>query len=279
MRKIKFITDSTCDLSPMLIEEYSIDVLPLHVLLGENDCLDNGQITSKDLFDYADSTGTLPKSAAVNEFEAQSAFSKWLDEDYDIFFMGISSELSATMQSAKTAASKLDPSRISIVDSLSLSTGTALILLEAADKAISGASLKEISEYALSLQSKVHASFIVDTLKYLYMGGRCSKLSSIMGTSLKIKPILELKDGKIVPGEKLRGKNYIKKYYDHIMTNKDKIDPKRVFVTHCMTPEAPEVKKQLEEEFGFKKVYVTDASATISTHCGPGTLGILYLNK
>ena len=279
MRKIKFITDSTCDLTQELIDRYDIDVLPLHVLLGETDHLDDGHITSKDLFEYADSTGTLPKSAAVNEFEAQAALSKWLDMDYDIFFTGISSELSATMQSVSAAAAKLAPERISVVDSKSLSTGEALILLEAADKAKEGASLKEISEYAVSLQSKVRASFIVDTLKYLYMGGRCSLLSSIMGTSLKIKPILELKGGKIVPGDKLRGKDYINKYYDHVMVNIENIDTKRIFITHCMAQQASDVKKKLEEDFGFKNIYVTDASATISTHCGPGTLGILYLYK
>ena len=279
MKKIKFITDSTCDLSQSLIEEYEIEIVPLHVLLGEADHLDDGKITSKDLFEFADKTGTLPKSAAVNEFEFKVVFSKWLDEGFDIFFMGISSELSATMQNAITAANMLEPERISIVDSKSLSTGTALILLKAADKAREGASLKEVSDYAVSLQNKAHASFIVDTLKYLYMGGRCSRLSSIMGTSLKIKPVLELKEGRIVPGDKFRGKHYIKKYYDHVMADTDKIDPKRVFVTHCMAKEAQQVKKQLEEDFGYKNVYVTDASATISTHCGPGTLGILYLYK
>ena len=128
--------------------------------------------------------------------------------------MGISSELSATMQNAITASKALDPERICIVDSLSLSTGTALILLEACDKAKQGASLQDIGEYAKSLQDKVQASFVVDTLKYLYMGGRCSKLSSIMGTKLKIKPKLELKNGKIVPGEKYRGESL---YYENTM--------------------------------------------------------------
>lgn len=279
MRKIKFITDSTCDLTESLIDEYDIEIVPLHILLGEVDHLDDGHITSKDLFGFADSTGQLPKSAAVNEFEFEKVFSKWLEKDFDIFFMGISSELSATMQNAIVAANKLAPDRVSVVDSKSLSTGTALILLQACDKAREGASLQEVAEYAQSLQDKVHASFIVDTLKYLYLGGRCSKLSSIIGARLKIKPILELKGGKIIPGDKLRGRNYINKYYEHIMVDTGKIDPKRIFVTHCMSSEAEDVKKQLEEDFGFKNVYITDAAATISTHCGPGTLGILFLYK
>ena len=94
-----------------------------------------------------------------------------------------------------------------------------------------------------------------------------------------MKPILEVRDGKIIPGDKLRGTNYVDKYYNYVMQNTETIDPKRIFVTHCLLPQAEEIKKRLEEEFGFKNVYITDTSATISTHCGPGTFGILYLHK
>jgi DegV family protein with EDD domain len=119
----------------------------------------------------------------------------------------------------------------------------------------------------------------VDTLKYLYMGGRCSRLASIVGSSLKIKPTLELKDGEIVPGAKLRGRNYIDKYYDQVMEHPVSIDPKRIFVTHCLAEKAGEVKERLRKDFGFANVIVSEASPTISVHCGPGTLGILYIYK
>ncbi|MBT3319747.1 MAG: DegV family protein [Clostridia bacterium] len=279
MRKIKFITDSTTDMPQSLFKQFDIDVVPLHVLLGEDDHLDDGGLKNEDLVKFADETGILPKSAAVNEFQFTEVFSKWIDKGFDIFCITLSSELSATYQAAMSAAQKFDADRICVVDSQNVSSGTAMLLLEACDMAQAGASLSDITEHVLSLRDKINLRFIVDTLKYLYMGGRCSKLASIMGSSLKIKPILEVKGGKIVPGDKLRGSNYINKYYDYVMQNVETIDPKRIFVTHCMFDGVDELKKRLEEDFGFNNVLISDTSATISTHCGPGTVGILYLNK
>ena len=279
MRQVKIMTDSTADLPFSLIEQCGIERVPLHIILGDEAYPDDQNLTSADLFRFADETGTLPKSAAVNEFQFTEVFTKWLDEGYDIFFTGISSKLSATMQSAQAAAEQFDKSRISIVDSLSLSTGVGLQVLEAWDMAQAGASLEEIAAHNERIREKVQASFVVDTLKYLYMGGRCSRLQSIVGSRLKIKPMLELIGGEIVPGPKFRGNNYIDKYCAQVLEKADEIDPKRVFVTHCMAPGAQDVKKMLEEKYGFENVMVTDASPTISTHCGPGTLGILFLYK
>lgn len=279
MRKIKIISDSTVDLSTGMLQSYEIDIVPLHILLGDEDYLDDKSLTSTDLFRYADEKNTLPKSAAVNEFQFQEVFSKWIDRDYDIFFMGISSKLSSTMQNAINAAKNFDKDRISIVDSLSLSTGTALQVLTACDLAEMGASLQEITQHAIKVRDKVQASFVVDTLKYLYMGGRCSKLVSIMGSRLKIKPKLELINGNIIPTTKFRGKGYIKKYYAQVMEQAKDIDPKRIFITHCLAEGTEELKQQLKDDYGFENVFITEASATISTHCGPNTLGILFMYK
>lgn len=279
MRKVKIVTDSTSDLPYSLLEERSIERVPLHIILGDDAYPDDKSLSSADLFRFADETGTLPKSAAVNEFEFEAVFKEWLDKDYDIFFMGISSKLSCTMQNAQTAAEKLGKERFSIVDSLSLSTGVGLQLLEASDLALEGAGLCDITRHALEIRPKVQASFVVDTLKYLYMGGRCSRLASIVGSRLKIKPMLELANGEIVPASKFRGKDYIQKYYEQMMERADDIDTKRVFVTHCMAESAQDIKNLLETEHGFKNVSITEASPTISTHCGPGTLGILFLYK
>lgn len=279
MRKVKIVTDSTSDLSYDTLEQRGIARVPLHIILGDDSYPDDKSLSSADLFHYADSTGTLPKSAAVNEFEFEAVFKKLLDEDCDVFFMGISGKLSCTMQNAQIAADKLDAKRFSIVDSMSLSTGIGLQLLEASDLALQGAGLEEITRHALQIRPKVQASFVVDTLKYLYMGGRCSRLASIVGSRLKIKPKLELAGGEIVPSSKFRGKDYIKKYYKQMMERVDDIDPKRIVVTHCMTESAAEIKTLLETEHGFDNVEITEASPTISTHCGPGTLGILFLYK
>lgn len=279
MRKVKIVTDSTSDLSYGSLEQRGIERVPLHIILGDDSYPDDKSLKSADLFRYADETGTLPKSAAVNVFEFEEIFEKLLDEDYDILFLGISSKLSCTMQNAQIAAEKLGKERFSVVDSLSLSTGVGLQVLEASDLAMQGAGLEEITRHVLEIRPKVQASFVVDTLKYLYMGGRCSRLASIVGSRLKIKPKLELMNGEIVPGVKFRGKDYIKKYYDQMMERVNEIDPKRVFVTHCLSESAEDVKAMLETEHGFKNVEITEASPTISTHCGPGTLGILFLYK
>lgn len=279
MRKVKIITDSTSDLPYSLLQDRGIEIVPLHIILGEKSFLDDQSITSKDLFLYADKYNVLPKSAAVNEYQFTEVFNKYLIEDYDIFFIGISNKLSATVQNAITAAGQLDNERIKVFDSLSLSTGIGLQVLEASDLAQNGANLKEITEHAHQIRDKVQASFVVDTLRYLYMGGRCSKLASIMGSRLKIKPKLELSNGEIVPSTKFRGSNFVKKYYEQFMEDADRIDPKRIFVTHCLSDKAADLKKLLENEHGYKNVIITEASSTISVHCGPGTIGILYLFK
>lgn len=278
MRKVKIVTDSTADLPQSLRDERGIEMVPLHIILGEETFPDDGSHANTELFDFADKHKTLPKSAAVNEYQFTEVFTKWLGQDYDVFFMGISSKLSATMQSALAAAAALDTERISIVDSLSLSTGTGLQVLEASDLALKGAGLKEIADHALSIRDKAKVSFVVDTLKYLYMGGRCSRLASIVGSRLQIKPRLELVDGEIVPGEKLRGSNYVEKFYRQVMAERETIDPKRIFITHCLSDMADQVKRWMQKD-GFENVMITDASPTISVHCGPGTVGIMYLKK
>ena len=279
MNKVRIITDSTCDLPFGLLEERGIERVPLHIILGEKSYPDDQNLSSRMLFEYADATSVLPKSAAVNAYDFEVIFRRWLEEGYDVFFMGISSHLSSTMQNAKTAADQIGTDRISIVDSQSLSTGVGLQVLEASDLALAGAGLDEITQHALKIRDKVQASFVVDTLKYLYMGGRCSKLVSIVGSRLQIKPKLELRGGEIVPTSKFRGAQFIDKYFDQVMERAADVDPKRIFVTHCLSEKAEAVKTRLETEFGFASVMITDASPTIATHCGPGTLGVLFIYK
>lgn len=280
MSRVKIITDSTCDLPFDLLAEREIERVPLQIILGENSYPDDQTLLSCKLFEFADSTGMLPKSAAVNAYDFEVIFRQWLEEGYDIFYTGLSGRLSSTLQNALTAAKAIGSDKISIVDSLSLSSGVGLQVLEASDMAAAGASLCEITQHALHIRDKVQASFVVDTLKYLYMGGRCSKLASIVGSRLQIKPKLELKDGEIVPGSKFRGAQFVNKYFDQVMECSADIDPKRIFVTHCLTNQAAEgLKSRLINEFGFTNVMITEASPTISTHCGPGTIGVLFIYK
>lgn len=276
MRKVKIITDNTSDLPKDMIKEHDIDIVPLHIILGEKSFLDDNSFKAKDLFLYADKYKVMPKTSAATEAQFSKTFKRWLDEDYDVFFVGISSKLSATVPNAMIVAGQLDKERIAVFDSLSLSTGVGLQALEASDLARSGGSLKEIMEKAQSVRGRIQASFVVDTLKYLDMGGRCSKLSSISGN---VKPKLELPAGEITPTIEFKGGGFTKKYYSHLMEEADRIDTKRIFVTHCISDKANEIKGLLGSEHGFKNVYVTEASSVISVHCGPGTLGIIYLYK
>lgn len=279
MRKVKIITDSTTSLPKEMLKERGIDVVPSHIILGNKGYIDDGSITTKELFEFAESTGTLPKTTPPTVREFQSTFQKWLGEDYDIFFTCISGKIALSIKNAESAISGLVPGRISIVDTLSASAGTGLQVLEAADLADKGAGLLEVTNHAYALRDKVQSSMVLDTLKYLYMGGRCSRLTSIVGETLNIKPTIDVKDGEMVPGENLRGKRYIDKYIEKVMENPERIDPKRIFVTHCFCEEVGEAKERLVNGFGFKNVIVSDIPPTTSVHVGPGSLGIMFMYK
>jgi DegV family protein with EDD domain len=183
------------------------------------------------------------------------------------------------MQNALSAASKLVGDRISVVDSLNVSSGTGLQILEAAELADRGFGLAEITERALALRPKVRAGIVLDTLKFVYLGGRCSRLASIVGDTLNIKPTINIIDGEVVLGERLRGKRYVERFVELVVDEPERIDPKRIFVTHCLESDEGEVKTRLERDFGFKNVIVADASPAISVHTGPGALGIMYMYK
>ncbi len=279
MRKVKVITDSTTGLPKEILEKYGIDVIPARIILGSKGYDDDGSVTAKELFEFAASAGKMPHTMPPNEGQFQETFQKWLGEDYDIFFTGISGKLAPTVRIAESAAAKLVAGRISIVDSLNVSSGTGLQVLEAAEIAGKGAGLLEITHRMFSMRAKVRNCVVLDTLKYLYIGGRCSRFASVMGDTFGIKPMIEVKEGEMIPGESLRGRRYIDKFLELVMENPESIDPKRIFVTHCLCEEVGEVKERLEKEFGFKNVIVCDAPATTSVHVGPGSLGVMYLYK
>lgn len=279
MRKVKIITDSTTSLPKDMLEERGIDVVPSRITLGSNSYPDKGDISNKELFEFAESEKTLPKTSPPTVRQFQDTFQKWLAEDYDIFFTGISSKIALNLSNAMSATTNLVSGRISIVDTLSASAGTGLQVLEAADLADKGAGLLEITNHVYSIRDKVQAAMVLDTLKYVYMGGRCSKLTSVMGDTLGLKPTIDMVDGEMVPGESLRGRRYIDKYIDKIMEDQKRIDTKRIIVTHCLSEEAAEVKERIAGEFGFKNVMITEISPTVSVHVGPGALGITYRYK
>ncbi|SFQ42031.1 DegV family protein [Caldicoprobacter faecalis] len=281
-KKVKVFTDSTADLSPQQLEALNISVLPLYVTMGDKSYRDGVDITTAQLYKMVDELRTLPKTAAAPVEDFVTAFKPWVDQGYDVIFVGISSKLSATIQNALIAADEFEPGRVHVVDSQNLSTGIGLLAVKAAELAMQGMGAQEIVERVNALVPKVRTSFVISTLKYLHMGGRCTSLQLIAGTVLKIKPQIIVKDGGMIVGEKYRGKD--KKvldsfYADHVGDGKN-VDLERIFVTHSDYQEGAEyLAEKLKNELNPKEVCITSAGAVISSHCGPGTVGILYLEK
>ncbi len=279
--KIKICADSTADLSPELLAKYNVGTMPLHVSLGENDYLDGVTIQPQDIYKFYADTKTLPKSGARSTQEYKEFFEEQFSAGYDaIVHFCISAEMSASFQNADLAAKELK--NVYVVDSRQLSTGIGLLVLDACDMVAKGLSAKEIYERELSRCDAAKSSFIVDTLEFLYKGGRCSGLAYLGANLLSIKPCLEVKDGRIGVESKPIGKyrRCVAKYCENIRKKITDPDPTRVFVTHTQMDEgiAEEVIATVKSWGLFDEVLETTAGCTVTTHCGANTIGILYFN-
>ena len=274
--KIGISADSTCDLPQELADKYDIRMNAMPFSLGERLCHDKVDGTSEDVFKYVEETGTLPTTSAFNAFEYKQHFENIL-KDYDaVIHFSFSSEISSTANNARMAAEELE--NVYVIDSLNASVGFALLVLECVDRVNQGMEIHQIVEEVKSLIPKIQMSFVVDTLKFLHKGGRCSSLALLGANLLKIKPRISLVDGKMQVTKKYMGNiesaliKYVKDMLVEVPANK-----KRVFVT-CSSPVSciPEIKKMLTE-YGFEEILESRACCTISTHCGKKTLGILYI--
>ena len=278
--KIAITTETTCDLSPEQIAKNDIKVLPLTVILGEKSGLDGIDITPQDIFDYAESHKDLPRTSAVNEFTYEDFFKDIL-KDYDaIVHIALSSGLSSSCENAINVSKRLK--NVYVIDSLNLSTGIGLQVLYACQLRDKGVSPEEIVKKVEARRSSVQASFFVNTIDYLYKGGRCSKVAAIGAIVLKIKPqILVKQDGKMVPGSKYFGRKTqaCKAYCEDVLKTFNNPDKSIIFITHThANEEVVEVARNILKERGFTNIVETYAGATITSHCGQGTLGILYYN-
>ena len=280
MDKVVVTCDSTADLNH-LFEERDIKVIPLVVNLGTNSFLDGVTICPNDIYKYVAACGELPKTAARNEEDFYGFFKQFTDQGFEVVHVSISSGLSINVDVALKAAAKLKG--VYIVDSKSLSTGVGLTALYACDLRDEGRSGKEIAELVRARTPAVQASFVLTTVEYLHKGGRCSGLSALMATTLMIKPTIVMENGKMHPGKKYFPCTYqraVPKYVDDILEKFNTPDPKRVFITH--TSASPEIVERVRETLKatgkFEQIIETVAGATITSHCGKGTLGILYYN-
>lgn len=275
---IKITADSTCDLSPELLEKYDISLAPLHVLIDEEDFLDGVNITPKDIFQYVGVENKSCSTAAINTYEYEQFFKNFTGNYDAIIHISLGSQFSSCYQNAKLCAQEF--TNVIVIDSQNLSTGSGLLVLEAAELANEGKSAKEIEAKLLALIPEIEASFVIDKMDYLKRGGRCSSIEAFGATLLKIKPSIEVSDGKMDVGKKYRGnlKGCLEKYVKDRLEGRTDIDTSRLFITHaeCSDETVAAVKEVINEFKQFDEVLVTKAGCTVSTHCGPNTLGILF---
>ncbi|MBQ8547503.1 MAG: DegV family protein [Lachnospiraceae bacterium] len=282
MSKIRIMADSTCDLSPKLIEEYGITILPLNIVMDDICYLDGVETTPDKIYEWADANRTTPKTSAPGIETAVEFLRPAAEAGDEVCYLGISEQMSATCQVLRLAAEELEYSEhVCVMDSMNLSTGIGLQVLYAADLVQKGCTLAELENGLKEYRERVRASFVVDTLTYLQRGGRCSAVTALMGNALKLKPRIAVADGKMGVSKKYRGnqKKTVTEYVKDMEEDLLRAEKERVFITHSGIAQAivDEVKSYLESLQHFEAIYVTRAGGVISSHCGPGTLGVLFV--
>lgn len=279
--RIKILSDSTCDLGPGLLQKYDITLVPLSVIKDGKDYKDGVTITPADIFDHVAAGGELCSTSAVSIGEYVDVFEKYA-HDYDgIIHITIGSGFSTCYQSACLAAEDFD--NVRVVDSRNLSAGQGFLVLKACELAKACDDLDAIADELRNLAEKVEASFLVDKLDYLVKGGRCSSAAALGANVLGLKPCIEVRDGKMTVVKKYRG-NYAKclaSYVKDRLDGRDDIDRSTVFVVKTLVSDEcyEGVLDAVKTYGGFKTVYEETAGCTISCHCGPGTLGVLFMKK
>jgi DegV family protein with EDD domain len=278
---VRILSDSTCDLSKELTLRYNVTIIPLYVRLGDKEYLDGVNITPEELYKWSDEHGETPKTAAPGIDDITKLFEKDSADEYIIFT--ISSSMSASFNNARLAAEAAEMNdRVHIIDSANLSTGIGLLVIKAAEMAKEGKEASEIVSEIERLKKNVRASFVIDTLEYLYRGGRCSGLAALLGTALKLHPRIAVSDGAMHPEKKYRGKSqkYVMDYVKDMEEDLKKAEKDRVFITHsgCDAEIVDGVRQYLQSLDRFDEILETRAGSVVSSHCGPGTLGVLFIS-
>lgn len=279
--KIKIMSDSTCDLSQELVEKFNIEIVPLSVIKDGQSYQDGVNITPADIFAHVAAGGDLCSTAATSVGGYEDHFKKYASEYDGIIHINISSEFSCSYQNACLAAEGFE--NVRVVDSRNLSTGQGLVVLKACELAKTCKSLDDLKQQLDAFTEKVEASFLVDDLKYLVKGGRCSSAAALGANLLSFKPCIEVKNGKMSVGKKYRGKyqKCLALYVKERLDNRDDLDRGTLFVTHTpVTDVCLQAVRDAVDTYGnFENIYWTEAGCTVSCHCGPGTLGVLFVRK
>lgn len=281
--RIKITADSTCDLSSELLTRYGITLAPLSVIKDGESFLDGVEITPADVYRHVDNGGALCSTSAVNVNAYRTLFKEMTSQYDEVIHITIGSLFSACYQNASIAAANFP--NVHVVDSMNLSTGQGHLVVEAADMAAQGISALEICSRMNAMRSRIYASFIMDRLDYMQKGGRCSSVMALGGRLLKIKPEIAVVDGTMKMVDKFRGNfdKCVEKYVKEILKDRKDLQMNRVFITHSpVPPETVEIARESVRKYGgFQDdaIFETTANCTVACHCGPGTLGVLFMTK
>lgn len=275
--------DSTCDLGDELRARYNVQYYPFHVILDGETYADGVDLMPDQIYEVYREKKILPKTAAINTAEYVEYFKQWTDQGYEVIHFTLGSGLSATYNNCRLAAQELPG--VYAIDSRNLSTGSGLLVIEAAERIAAGMPAAQIAEEVQALASHSQASFIIDTLEFLYKGGRCSALAMLGANMLQLKPCIEVDNssGAMNVGKKYRGslEKALSQYVKDKLEGRTDIRNDRIFITHSgISQERIDLVKKLVKQYGdFKEIFVTRAGCTISSHCGPNTLGVLFMTK
>ncbi len=278
---VKILADSTCDLSQQLRTEYEIDLARLYITLGDKNLTDGLEVLPDDIYAHYEKTGELPKTAAYSVADYAELFGSWREKGYEVVHISISQNLSSSHQNACLAAQDMDG--VYVVDSRNLSTGSGHLAILGSILAKEGKSAKEIYDILVDASHKVDASFVLDTLAFMAKGGRCSNFTALGANLLKIKPCLEVKNGSLGVCKKYRGSlaKCHQQYVADRLSDPDDIDTRLLFITNSGIDESivELVTNEVKKHVNFERIEYTRAGCTVSSHCGPNTLGILFFHK
>lgn len=279
---IRIIADSTCDLSKELIEKYNIQILPLYLHMGEKEYRDGMDITPDEIYEWSDEYNVTPQTSAPSIEDAIAVFEPYKNSGDDVIAFAISGNISASAQVMRLAAENIEyDEHIFVIDSKNLSTGIGLLIIETAKMIEEGKNISGIVRHIEALKNYVRSSFVVDTLKYLHRGGRCSATSSLVGGVFKIKPKIVVEAGKMIAQKKYRGTlpKVIISYVKDMEGELKKAKKDRIFITHSGCDESiiEGVRNYIDSLNHFEEILITRAGSIISSHCGPGTLGVLFI--
>jgi len=287
MNNIVLLTDSTCDLTPELIEKYNIDVIPLYVTIDNKTYKDMTEIDSTKMYKISEETGSHPKTSTASIQDFYDFFIKYLKDGKDVVYCGIGEHLSSNYQNlfiVKDLVEEKHPglsSHLYLVDSMNLSTGISLVLIKMSEAISEGKSVEEVVKIGNETAPKVHAGFCVPNLTYIYKGGRCSNAARFLGNLLSIKPMLTVENGYLNVWKKSMGsyKKALKIMIDEFLKQFPNVDKKYVFITHSLGDQyATYIRSKIEHVSDkIENIYETKAGCVISSHCGMGTIGILYI--